>query len=408
MTLPQGTLPQQGVDKGQGASCKDGDECTKEHISFCATVQAYRSLCPKLCGLCTTQMPSRSATALPAAASECQEGFDEVSPGDHFVCTSHRHCIPQAWVCDAMEDCSKGEDEKDCPTTSSTTTTTTTPTTRVTITTTTTSTTSRATVRTRLLFFEQLDVKTADLAMLEAQTRNALASLGVVAWATAPVMFNGASATILLDTQDARMIPELRGLAQLIYLSYQKERAKETNVFSVVPITSATTTTPAPTTIKPTITTTTTTTPTAPGTTPTIGMSTTKTMVTTTTTTTATTNATTTTTSVTTTTAMATSTTMTTTTVFREVEDIDDSNFKDTFRRWLADQKSTEHTFGPISAWNIFHVTDMAKLCVDEWNVRLPGATTFNDAVANWDVSHVVTMSAMFFKATSFNRDVSK
>jgi len=52
-----------------------------------------------------------------------------------------------------------------------------------------------------------------------------------------------------------------------------------------------------------------------------------------------------------------------------------------------------------ISKWNVSHVTDMSYM--------FAGATSFNADISNWNVSNVATMASMFHGATSFNANIS-
>ena len=53
----------------------------------------------------------------------------------------------------------------------------------------------------------------------------------------------------------------------------------------------------------------------------------------------------------------------------------------------------------PIANWNVSNVTNMGSM--------FRGATTFNQPIGNWDVSNVTSMYLMFYVATAFNQDLS-
>ena len=53
----------------------------------------------------------------------------------------------------------------------------------------------------------------------------------------------------------------------------------------------------------------------------------------------------------------------------------------------------------PLNSWNVSHVTNM-------WGMFY-GATSFNQPLNSWNVSHVTNMSSMFYGATSFNQPLN-
>merc|ERR1719201_2459810 len=69
---------------------------------------------------------------------------------------------------------------------------------------------------------------------------------------------------------------------------------------------------------------------------------------------------------------------------------------------------------GAIGSWDIYVVTDMRCLFIDEETVLtddpkpLPGADKFNGDLSKWEVLSVMNMQSMFHFASSFNADLSK
>lgn len=58
----------------------------------------------------------------------------------------------------------------------------------------------------------------------------------------------------------------------------------------------------------------------------------------------------------------------------------------------------TMHRYGPVEHWDTRLVTNMRRACSN---------TTFNEPIANWDVSNVTNMDCMFFLALSFNQPLN-
>lgn len=57
-----------------------------------------------------------------------------------------------------------------------------------------------------------------------------------------------------------------------------------------------------------------------------------------------------------------------------------------------------DEVYPPINQWNVSNLHDMERLFED---------SDFNEDISNWDVSHVTTMKAMFYKALKFNQNIS-
>ena len=55
--------------------------------------------------------------------------------------------------------------------------------------------------------------------------------------------------------------------------------------------------------------------------------------------------------------------------------------------------------YGPITEWDVSHVTDMRDL--------FSAMYKFNQDLSKWNVHKVTDMQAMFFKAHLFNADIS-
>ena len=62
----------------------------------------------------------------------------------------------------------------------------------------------------------------------------------------------------------------------------------------------------------------------------------------------------------------------------------------------------------PIGFWDVYAVTDMSELFVDNVQHPISGADKFNGDLSRWDVSMVTNMQGMFLRASSFNGDISK
>ena len=65
---------------------------------------------------------------------------------------------------------------------------------------------------------------------------------------------------------------------------------------------------------------------------------------------------------------------------------------------WLEDSESANSTYGHISTWDTYCVTDMSYAF---WYVH-----TFNEDISGWDTSNVTNMELMFEYASDFNQDI--
>merc|ERR1711935_928664 len=92
--------------------------------------------------------------------------------------------------------------------------------------------------------------------------------------------------------------------------------------------------------------------------------------------------------------------------------------------QWTSNATSARERFGPISAWDVSAVTDMARLFhrnsgFDEdiiaWDVSkvtsmhemFRGASSFNQPLGSWQVGQVTNFYAMFYQAYAINQDIS-
>ena len=64
---------------------------------------------------------------------------------------------------------------------------------------------------------------------------------------------------------------------------------------------------------------------------------------------------------------------------------------------WLSDASAAEATYGHISTWETWAVTDMEELFRD---------SSFNEDIGAWDTSGVTTMRYMFNGAAAFDQDL--
>merc|ERR1711892_909735 len=92
--------------------------------------------------------------------------------------------------------------------------------------------------------------------------------------------------------------------------------------------------------------------------------------------------------------------------------------------QWSSNATSARARFGPISAWDVSAVTDMAKLFqgnsgfdedINAWDVSkvtsmremFRGASSFNQPLGSWQVGQVTNFYAMFYQAYAINQDIS-
>merc|ERR1712106_91395 len=92
--------------------------------------------------------------------------------------------------------------------------------------------------------------------------------------------------------------------------------------------------------------------------------------------------------------------------------------------QWSSNATSARERFGPISAWDVSAVTDMARLFhrnsgfdedINAWDVSkvtsmhemFRGASSFNQPLGSWQVGQVTNFYAMFYQAYAINQDIS-
>merc|ERR1712021_180251 len=92
--------------------------------------------------------------------------------------------------------------------------------------------------------------------------------------------------------------------------------------------------------------------------------------------------------------------------------------------QWSSNATSARARFGPISAWDVSAVTDMAKLFqgnsgfdedINAWDVSkvtsmremFRGASSFNQPLGSWQVGQVTNLLLMFYQASAINQDIS-
>merc|ERR1711892_1302271 len=92
--------------------------------------------------------------------------------------------------------------------------------------------------------------------------------------------------------------------------------------------------------------------------------------------------------------------------------------------QWSSNATSARERFGPISAWDVTAVTDMANLFhrnsgfdedINAWEVSkvtsmhemFRGASSFNQPLGSWQVGQVTDFYAMFYQAYAINQDIS-
>ena len=88
-----------------------------------------------------------------------------------------------------------------------------------------------------------------------------------------------------------------------------------------------------------------------------------------------------------------------------------DADIKDAARAWAnpATRAAAEITYGHISDWETYQVTNMEKLfCGTPWDGGDDNMESFNDDISRWDTSNVTTMENMFNNAHAFNGDLSR
>ena len=68
---------------------------------------------------------------------------------------------------------------------------------------------------------------------------------------------------------------------------------------------------------------------------------------------------------------------------------LNDENIKEVVDLWIKKRKECIFKFGHISNWNTSQITNMSYL----FHLK----DDFNEDLSRWDVSNVITMSAMFF-----------
>jgi surface protein len=66
---------------------------------------------------------------------------------------------------------------------------------------------------------------------------------------------------------------------------------------------------------------------------------------------------------------------------------------------WLTDPTTAATTYGPISDWETYGVSNMNSL--------FSGKATFNSDISKWNTVSVSNMASMFYSATMFNSDLS-
>jgi len=92
--------------------------------------------------------------------------------------------------------------------------------------------------------------------------------------------------------------------------------------------------------------------------------------------------------------------------------------------QWSSNATSARERFGPISAWDVSAVTDMARLFhgnsgfdedINAWDVSkvtsmremFRGASSFNQPLGSWQVGQVTNFYEMFYNADAMNQDIS-
>ena len=92
-----------------------------------------------------------------------------------------------------------------------------------------------------------------------------------------------------------------------------------------------------------------------------------------------------------------------------------DESIRTAVRAWAEDRAAAEATYGHISTWETSGVTDMTYLFCgrqdwmegDSFWTDCTSTPSFNEDIGAWDTSGVTRMDWMFYKASSFNQDIS-
>ena len=84
---------------------------------------------------------------------------------------------------------------------------------------------------------------------------------------------------------------------------------------------------------------------------------------------------------------------------------MNDITIRTAVTEWLSDSAAAEATYGHISTWETGGVTYMDYLfCADSWFSSCNmAAASFNEDIGAWDISGVTDMTAMFYKASTFD-----
>ena len=87
-----------------------------------------------------------------------------------------------------------------------------------------------------------------------------------------------------------------------------------------------------------------------------------------------------------------------------------DADIKVAVRVWAnpATRAAAEITYGHISDWETFQVTNMEELFKGATFGGDANMQSFNDDISRWDTSNVTTMECMFYEAHPFNGDLSR
>ena len=86
---------------------------------------------------------------------------------------------------------------------------------------------------------------------------------------------------------------------------------------------------------------------------------------------------------------------------FAVYQPVTDTNIRKLVWKWNHGfyRKKDLQLYGTIEKWDVSNVTDMSGLFFR--------AKTFNEDISLWDVSRVLTMDRMFYDAISFNQPLS-